>query len=126
MQQVEAAEGNRGALVRGRDLAPGLQLRALLQRREGGLAGGIERHELAIENHALGALLRELRREARESGGELEALPRSKLHAVRIDEGEHPVAVELRLPHPARATEGGGARFGEHGRQLRGERLERT
>jgi hypothetical protein len=37
--------------------------------------------------------------------GKLEAAPRAQLHATLVDEREHPIAVELRFPHPVRAIE---------------------
>ena len=118
MQQIETVEDHRRVLVGGRDLPLGLQLGAILERREGRLAARVERHDLAVEDHAVHGLLAELRREPRKLAGQLESAPRAQLDPVLVDEGEHPIAVELGLPHPVRVVERGVARFGEHRREL--------
>ena len=63
MQQVEAEEDHGHVLVGRGDLALGLQLGAILERREGRFAARVERHDLAVEDHAVCGLLAELRGE---------------------------------------------------------------
>ena len=63
VQQVKAHQHHRGFALRGGDLGGRLQLRAVLQRVERGSSRGIQRHDLAIEDHAAGGLRREIRGE---------------------------------------------------------------
>src|SRR6266513_1816116 len=123
MQQVEAKEDRRHRPVGGRDLALRFQLHALLERGEGGAPVGAEGGDLAVEDEAFHCLLRELCGELRERGGEVEASPRAQLHLLVVDEGEHAVAVELGLPHPAAGRERRVAQFGEHGKELHRQRF---
>src|SRR5262245_32228666 len=101
MKEIEAEERDRRLLVGCSDLALGLEVDAVLQRVERGPALAIESHDLAVENHAVDGLLAELGEQARKRGIEMEAgTARAELHGVAVDEREHPVAVELGLPHP--------------------------
>ena len=122
MRHVEAVEDHRGAPVGGGNLPLRLQLGALLQRAERRLAGAVERDDLAVEDHSVDRLLAELRGEQRKLRRELESAARAQLDAVLVDEREHAVAVELRLPHPVGTVERRVARFGEHRREPRRHR----
>ncbi len=73
VQQIEAVEDDRRRRIGGRDLAFRLELRSFLQRAERRLAVGVERDELAVEDHAVHRLLSQLRRQLRKLGRELEA-----------------------------------------------------
>ena len=66
MEQVEAEEDHGQRLVGRGDLALRLQSCAILQRRERRLAVRVERDELAVQDHPVHRLLRELRHQARE------------------------------------------------------------
>ena len=118
VQQVEAEDDDRRRAVGGCDLALCFQLHALLEGGEGRSAVGAESGDFAVEQHAFHRLLRQLGNELGEGGGEVEAAPRAQLHFLVVDENENAVAVELGLPHPAGAGEGGFARFREHGKEL--------
>ena len=124
VQQIEAVEDDRRCRIGGRDLAFCLELRSFLQRAERRLAAGVERDELAVEDHAVHRLLSQLRRQLWKLGRELEAPPRAQLDAAVVDEGEHPIAVELGFPHPVRAMERRVAGFGEHRCKLGRHRLD--
>src|SRR5258706_10969857 len=123
VQHIEAEEDDRGRPVGGRDLALCFQLHALLERGEGRAPVGAERRDLAVEDHALDRLLRQLRSELGERGSEVQAAPRAQRHLLVVDESKHAVAVELGLPQPAGAGEYGVARFGEHGEELHRQRF---
>src|SRR5207249_3070118 len=79
VQQVEAEEDDRHRAVGGRDLPLRFQLYALLERGEGRAAVGAEGGDLAVEDHALDRLLRQLRGELGERGSEVQAAPRAPL-----------------------------------------------
>ena len=87
------------------DLALGLQLHAILHRVERRLAVRVERDDLAVEDHAARPAGREFRHELRKRVRELDARAATQAHAFRIDECDHAIAVELRLPHPRRIVE---------------------
>jgi len=124
VQQVEAEKHDRRRAIGLRDLALGLQLHALLERGEGRPAVGAEGGDFAVEHHALYRLQRELGDELREGGREVQAAPRAQLDLLVVDEGEHAVAVELGLPHPAGAAERRAvAQLGEHGQELHRQRF---
>ena len=89
-----------------------------MKRREGRFDVCVERHQLAVQDHASRILPAQLGGKPRELGRKLESLPRTQLDPVLVDERKYPIAVELGLPYPVRAIEGDVARFGEH----RGER----
>jgi hypothetical protein len=80
--------------------------------------------DLAVEDHAARSLLAKLCSQPRESARQLESPPRSQPYAVLVDEGEHAVAIEFRLPHPVDMIERRIADFGEHRCKLAGHRLD--
>src|SRR5262249_26765053 len=98
VQQIEAVEDDGRAPVRAGDLPRAFQLDAVLQRIEGWLAGLVQRDDLAVEDHAADRLPPELPGEPRKRGRELEPAPRAHADLLPVDECEHAVAVELRLP----------------------------
>src|SRR5581483_10272806 len=106
VQQVEAVQDRRGIALRGRNVALGLELHALLQRVERRPSLRVESDDLAVEHQAVDALLRQLRDQRREGARELEAAAAGlELDLAAADEHEHAVAVELGLPRPARIVE---------------------
>jgi hypothetical protein len=114
VQQVEAVEDARCGAVGGSDLAQGLELGPILKRVEGRAAVPAERDDLAVEDHAVHRLLRQLGRDGREKEGEIEPTARAELDPIALDEGENAIAVELRLVHPVRVGGQRIARLGEH------------
>ena len=91
-----------------------------MQHVEGGSAGRIERHDLAVQDHPAHRLLAKLFGQARKRGRQLEPAPRAQLHLLAVDEREHPVAVELGLPRPVGMVERSLADLGVHRLELRG------
>ena len=124
VQQIEGNEGHGRDLIGRDNIALHLQLGAFLQCRERRLSARVERHDLSVENHAALGLLAELRAETWKRDGKIEPSPRAQLHPVPVDEGEHPVAIELRLPHPVCAIDGHVARFGVHWLEFRRHRFD--
>ena len=123
MQQVKAHQDHRRCPLCGSDLRGTLQLRAILQRVEGGSATRIQGHDLPIEEHAAAGLRRQIRRQLRKEAREVEAAARLQAHLVLIDEGQNPIAVKLRLIAPARIRGRCRAALGQHRSQPAGERL---
>ena len=117
VQQVETHEHHRRGALRGGDLRGALELRALLQRAERGAPASIERHDLAIEQQLPGRLCAELRGDLGKIRRQVEPAPRLQSHLARADEGEHPVAVELRLIAPRGVGARLAAGFREHRRE---------
>src|SRR6202023_4241112 len=76
MQQIEAYQHHRRVTLRGGDFRGSLELRAVLQRVERRASGGIEGHDLAIENHLSGRLRGQVRRQLREAGRQSESAAR--------------------------------------------------
>ena len=124
IKEVEAEEDHRHVLVGRGDLALGLQLGAVLKRREGRFDVRVKGHQLAVQDHACRVLPPQLGGKPRELGRKLESFPRTQLDPVLVDEGEHPIAVELGLPYPVCAIEGDVTRFGEHGGERGRHRFE--
>ncbi len=120
--QVEAEEDDRRGAIGRRDLALALHLHAILERAEGRLAGGVEAHDLPVEDHAGARVRAQLGGELRERGGEIEPAARLQLHLVAVDERDHAVAVELGLPHPVGAVVDLVTQVRLHRLELRGHR----
>ena len=126
MQQVEGEVRNGRRAIRVGEFRGRLQLSALLQRAERGLAVRIEGDHFAIEEHPVHVLARKVGHERREERRIVQSFARAQLHAVGIDERLDAVAVELGFPHPLGLVEDLVTDFREHGRELGGHRLLRA
>ena len=126
MQQIEGDEDHGRVAISHSNVALRLQLRPFLQHSEGWLAARVERHDLAVQDHAGRRPASRVPRRARGKLRTDEAAPspRTKPDAGRAKVCEHPIAVELRFPHPVRAIEGRVARFGMHRLELVGHGLD--
>src|SRR5579864_2145784 len=86
VQKIETNEYHRAVAARGRDLGAALELSAVLQRVERGVAGGIERHDLTVQDHLIDRLGCELFRELGEQWREVQATARLQPHLLALHE----------------------------------------
>ncbi len=115
MQQVEAQHHDRRFALRGCDLRWRLQLAPVLQMVERRTPRrSVERDDLAVEDHGIDRLGRQVGDELRKRDGQIDASPRLQANGAVLDESDHAIAVDLRLVQPLRV---GGRRLvalGEH------------
>src|SRR5579864_1423530 len=102
VQQIETNEYHRALAPRGCDLGAALELSAILQCVERGVAGGIERHDLTVQDHLIDRLCCELFGELGKESREIQAASRLQPYFLAVHEGDDAVAVELGLITPLR------------------------
>src|SRR5690606_36983161 len=100
VQQIETNQYDRGFAPCPGEFPFGLQLRPVLQQVERWFALPIQRNDLPIQNHAVDTLLRQFLDDFRKQGGVVLATSRQKAYLVVADEGQYPVAVDLRFIQP--------------------------